>query len=79
MSSLSFVRFLLLCIPSHAAIQLGRSIFPLLALALDLPEDFFDDKTTEPAAVMRLLHYPPQKPTDIGEDGEVIGIGAHTE
>lgn len=28
----------------HAAVQLGKSLFPLFALALDLPEDFFDDK-----------------------------------
>ncbi|KAF9265292.1 Clavaminate synthase-like protein [Marasmius fiardii PR-910] len=47
----------------HRAIQLGRSLFPLFALALDLPENFFDDNTTKPAAIMRLLHYPPQAPT----------------
>ena len=29
---------------SHSAIQLGQSLFPLFALALDLPETFFDDK-----------------------------------
>ncbi|KAL0574192.1 hypothetical protein V5O48_007758 [Marasmius crinis-equi] len=63
----------------HAAIQLGRSLFPLFALALNLPENFFDDKTTKPAAIMRLLHYPPQSPTKVDVDGEVIGIGAHTE
>lgn len=61
---------------SHAAIRLGQSLFPLFALALDLPENFFDDKTTKPAAIMRLLHYPPQpaKPLD-----KILGIGAHTE
>ena len=31
-------------INSHAAIALGKSLFPLFALALDLPENFFDDK-----------------------------------
>ncbi|KAJ7319280.1 hypothetical protein DFH08DRAFT_1034966 [Mycena albidolilacea] len=40
----------------------GQSLFPLFALALDLPENFFDGKTTKPAAIMRLLHYPPQTP-----------------
>ncbi|EEB92166.1 hypothetical protein MPER_09365, partial [Moniliophthora perniciosa FA553] len=60
-------------------VQLGRSLFPLFALALDLPENFFDDKTTKPAAIMRLLHYPPQNPTKMAEDGSVIGIGAHTD
>ncbi len=29
---------------SHAAVNLGRKLFPLFALALDLPEDFFADK-----------------------------------
>lgn len=78
---------------SHAAVKLGLSMFPLFALALNLPEDFFADKvligytgglqmlmkdfqTLHPAAVMRLLHYPPQT----GEiDERIIGIGAHTE
>jgi len=60
----------------HAIIRLGQSLFPLFALALDLPENFFDDKTTKPAAIMRLLHYPPQptKPID-----RILGIGAHTD
>ncbi|KAJ7166307.1 hypothetical protein C8R43DRAFT_985441 [Mycena crocata] len=60
----------------HRALNLGRLLFPLFALALDLPEDFFVDKTKHSAALMRLLHYPPQ----FGEvDDRVIGIGAHTE
>ncbi|KDQ62071.1 hypothetical protein JAAARDRAFT_203292 [Jaapia argillacea MUCL 33604] len=60
----------------HAAIKLGKSLFPLFALALDLPEDFFEDKTTKPAAIMRLLYYPPQ--TGVVDD-RVQGIGAHTD
>ncbi|KZP06106.1 Clavaminate synthase-like protein [Athelia psychrophila] len=60
----------------HAVVRLGQQLFPLFALALDLPENFFDDKTTKPAAIMRLLHYPPQ-PTRPAE--KVIGIGAHTD
>ncbi|KAF8531986.1 hypothetical protein JB92DRAFT_2845992 [Gautieria morchelliformis] len=60
----------------HAVLRLGQTLFPLFALALNLPENFFDDKTTKPAAIMRILHYPPQK----GEiDDRVIGIGAHTD
>lgn len=31
---------------SHAAISLGKYMFPLFALALDLPENFFDDKVS---------------------------------
>ena len=30
--------------PSHEAVNLGKKLFPLFALALDLPENFFDDK-----------------------------------
>ncbi|KAJ7366371.1 hypothetical protein DFH08DRAFT_834190 [Mycena albidolilacea] len=62
----------------RAAVKFGQSLFPLFALALDLPENFFDDKTTKPAAIMRLLHYPPQAPA-LDDDGRVIGIGAHTD
>jgi len=32
--------------PSHAAVQLGRLMFPLFALALELPEDYFEDKAS---------------------------------
>ncbi|CAK5284499.1 unnamed protein product, partial [Mycena citricolor] len=60
----------------HHALALGRQLFPLFALALNLPEDFFADKTRKSAALMRLLHYPPQ----FGEiDNRTIGIGAHTD
>ncbi|GAA5904688.1 hypothetical protein JCM6882_008347 [Rhodosporidiobolus microsporus] len=55
---------------------LGKRLFPIFALALDLPEDYFADKLTNPGSVMRLLHYPPQYgPVDLKE----IGIGAHTD
>ncbi|OSX57172.1 hypothetical protein POSPLADRAFT_1186096 [Postia placenta MAD-698-R-SB12] len=60
----------------HAAVNLGKLLFPLFALALNLPEDFFDDKTIKPAAIMRLLYYPPQTGA---VDDRVEGIGAHTE
>jgi len=58
------------------ALGLGHSLFPLFALALNLPETFFDDKTVHSAALMYLLHYPPQTgPQNAG----VQGIGAHTD
>ncbi|VDB90073.1 unnamed protein product [Peniophora sp. CBMAI 1063] len=60
----------------HAAVNLGRSMFPLFAQALELPEDFFEAKTRNSAALMRVLHYPPQ--TGPVDDGSV-GIGAHTD
>ncbi|KAJ3508597.1 hypothetical protein NLJ89_g5673 [Agrocybe chaxingu] len=62
-------------------LQVGQLLFPLFALALDLPENYFDDKTTKPAAIMRLLYYPPQNPTSFKTDPDdrQIGIGAHTD
>jgi isopenicillin N synthase-like dioxygenase len=60
----------------YAAVALGKALFPLFALALDLPEHYFADKTKENAAIMRLLHYPPQ--TGV-VDERVQGIGAHTD
>ncbi|KAJ3558398.1 hypothetical protein NM688_g949 [Phlebia brevispora] len=60
----------------HAAVDLGRKLFPLFALALDLPENFFEDKTKNAAALMRVLHYPPQTGP---VDGRTVGIGAHTD
>ncbi|PCH40438.1 Clavaminate synthase-like protein [Wolfiporia cocos MD-104 SS10] len=60
----------------HAAVDLGKLLFPLFALALNLPENFFDGKTTKPAAIMRLLYYPSQT-GDV--DDRIEGIGAHTD
>ncbi|KZT28696.1 Clavaminate synthase-like protein [Neolentinus lepideus HHB14362 ss-1] len=60
----------------HAAVNLGKSLFPLFARALDLPETFFDDKTRNSAALMRVMHYPPHTP-DVDE--RVQGVGAHTD
>ncbi|GAA5955481.1 hypothetical protein JCM8115_006767 [Rhodotorula mucilaginosa] len=55
---------------------LGQRLFPLFALALDLPEQYFADKLKHPGSAMRVLHYPPQfGPVDTKE----IGIGAHTD
>lgn len=36
------------CASSHGALDLGRALFPLFALALDLPEIFFEDKVGPP-------------------------------
>ncbi|PBK67249.1 Clavaminate synthase-like protein [Armillaria solidipes] len=60
----------------NAAVNLGKKLFPLFALALDLPENFFEDKTRHSAALMKMLHYPPQTGP---VDGRVLGIGAHTD
>ncbi|KAG9099108.1 hypothetical protein FRC07_010560, partial [Ceratobasidium sp. 392] len=60
----------------QAVVDLGSRLFPVFALALNLPHDFFANKIKNAAAIMRLLHYPPQ----IGAvDDRVQGIGAHTD
>ncbi|KAG9312099.1 2OG-Fe(II) oxygenase [Chiua virens] len=62
----------------NITINVGRKLFPLFALALDLPETYFDDKTRNAAALMRMLHYPSHDGyPDIDEDNP--GIGAHSD
>ena len=41
---------------SYEMLELGKRIFPLLALALEIEEDFFEDKvcTQSPSTVVRL-------------------------
>jgi isopenicillin N synthase-like dioxygenase len=56
--------------------DLGRNLFQAFALALELPEDFFEDKITKPIAQLRLLHYPPQNGPI---DEKQIGTGAHSD
>ena len=34
----------IILLPSHAAVCLGKNLFPLFARSLDLSPDFFDDK-----------------------------------
>ena len=53
---------------------LGKRIYSLFALALNLPENFFDAMITKPCAQLRLLYYPD---TDAKEAH--VGIGAHTD
>ncbi|KIN99678.1 hypothetical protein M404DRAFT_779875 [Pisolithus tinctorius Marx 270] len=60
----------------HAAVGVGKVLFRLFALALDLPETYFDDKTRDSAANMQVLHYPPQTGSD---DDRIVGFGAHTD
>lgn len=51
----------------------SRQLLHIVALALDLPEEFFDSRTRFPMAGLRPLHYPPQEASDD------IGIGAHAD
>lgn len=56
------------------ALQLARHLCGLFALSLQLPEDFFESKTTHPSANSRIMYYPAAKPTT-----HDIGLGAHTD
>jgi len=57
-------------------LALGKRLFRAFALALDLPEDYFDPMVTKPTGVLRILYYPSQEgPIDQRQ----IGIGAHTD
>ncbi|PYH49870.1 isopenicillin N synthase family dioxygenase, partial [Aspergillus saccharolyticus JOP 1030-1] len=57
------------------ALTLCRSLMRIFALALDLPEEFFDPIMEHPGATSRMLHYPPQSVNDTFK----IGLGAHTD
>ncbi len=57
-------------------IKLGKHLLSILALSLELPEDYFEEGLDCPMATTRLLHYPPQ--SGVGS-GNQIGAGAHTD
>ena len=56
-------------------VRLGRRLFEAVAQSLELPRDYFHDKTDRPIAQLRLLHYPPQRVID----ERYLGIGAHCD
>lgn len=58
-----------------AAQGFASVLLRLIALSLDLPEEYFDHMIAFPMAGLRALHYPPQPPSD----DDVIGIGAHAD
>jgi isopenicillin N synthase-like dioxygenase len=60
----------------EAQLELSTRLLRVFALALDLPEDYFEPFVQMPLASMRLLHYPPQPA--VAADGQ-IGAGAHSD
>jgi isopenicillin N synthase-like dioxygenase len=57
-----------------AVFELGCRLLRGFALALELPEAFFDRFVTAPPSQLRLLHYPPNPSPEV-----TVGIGAHTD
>lgn len=58
----------------RAVFALGRALFRGFALALGLPEHYFDQFIEKPPAQLRLIHYPYD-----GGAADLPGIGAHTD
>ncbi len=55
--------------------QVGLSMMPLWAAALDLPADYFAPSFREPYLAMSLIHYPSQEP----QENPLFGIKPHTD
>ena len=55
---------------------LGRRLAGLLALSLELPNDYFAVPLAEPLTYSQLLYYPP---VAAGECGNRLGAGAHVD
>ncbi|MFM9836356.1 MAG: isopenicillin N synthase family dioxygenase [Methylophilaceae bacterium] len=58
----------------EAVMALGKTLFHGFALALDMPEDYFDAFTKKPTSQLRLVHYPFDSTSNDSQ-----GIGAHTD
>lgn len=56
------------------SMALGKRLYRLFALSLDIPEDFFEPMIAKPCAQLRILYYP-----DTDRKEAKIGIGSHTD
>jgi isopenicillin N synthase-like dioxygenase len=57
---------------------LARQVTHAIAVALELPEDYFDDWFTTPMVIMSPLHYPPQAAADGGRSARPASAPAPT-
>jgi len=58
----------------YCADKLGRVLMRIFATALNLQENWFENKLDKPMTMLRLLHYPPA-PVDVPR----FGCGAHSD
>lgn len=56
-------------------LRFARRMTSIFALALHMPEDYFDEYIKRPEAGMRIIHYPEQAASAADQNG----IGAHTD
>ncbi|MCR9126691.1 MAG: hypothetical protein NXH82_11240 [Rhodobacteraceae bacterium] len=61
---------------AQRVLQLGRHLARVVALSLNLPEDYFDKGLEEPLHYCRILKYPPM-PKDAAPNQ--LGAGAHSD
>ena len=59
-----------------AVTVVGQRLFRAFAMSLDLPQGFFEERTSKSPSIIRLLHYPPN---DLPMDNDHLGIGAHSD
>lgn len=59
-----------------ASLAGGCRVLRLLALALDLPVSFFDERFSRPIANVRAVHYLEGQPSN--PDKGIFGVGAPT-
>jgi len=55
--------------------QLGTRVLRALALHIDLPENYFEDKTDQGNSILRPIHYPPIEQDDVPN----VRAGAHED
>ena len=64
-------------------LQLARRLIRICALALELPEDYFDEMVAEPFAAIALNYFPTPNTVNTGTSGEEslehVGLGSHTD
>ncbi|KAJ8526746.1 hypothetical protein K7X08_029223 [Anisodus acutangulus] len=65
----------------RAILNLGKRVLSLIALALNVNEDFFEKvgAFNPPGALLRPMHYPVAGEIDYSDDKHMHGCGAHTD